>query len=551
MNASGPEKEETGAPRRLLPISMPVLFILLALLAYSSIISSYFLSDDFAQIGRVLEGDWSLSWGREHGGFFRPIFILSYILDSRLWGENPFGYHLTNILLHGLNSYLVYRLTLRLVSPQKLSPNWARSCSLAAGLLFLLHPSHTEAVSWISGRADLLAALFCLTAMLAFIAYVEKRGSLSPLLLSLPAFALALLSKESALSLPLVLLALGFYFAPAAEGKAAHGRVLKAVALFFPVLFLFVLMRRSALGAWLGGYGAAQHLNFSPGWLRDRFLQASLRALMPAFPQELSTHLLKPLKSPAFILCAIAALSLIILIVRRRRRSSGPSMRGEQNRLLLLLATIFILSLLPVTNLRLSLFDTQGERFIYWPSVFTAILVPYLALILLRSGRRWLIMMLVMLLFHSISLYRMNGTWKEAAELSRSIKEELVRATPTGKSPLVINAPDNLRGVPVYHNGLEEALRVFQKTGRVERARLIALHGLGSHADEMELKREADLFSLRLLNPRQVFTKVARGHDCVEIIEGSDHALRFRLNNCPADAELFLFNRGRIYRVVQ
>lgn len=56
------------------------LFLLTGFIAYSSIINSFFLSDDFAQIGKVLEGDLSTTWGRAHGGFFRPLFIFSLSL---------------------------------------------------------------------------------------------------------------------------------------------------------------------------------------------------------------------------------------------------------------------------------------------------------------------------------------------------------------------------------------------------------------------------------------------------------------------------------------
>jgi protein O-mannosyl-transferase len=535
---------------RSAPVRPLLLFVLLAFIAYYSILNSYFLSDDFAQIGKVLEGDWSLAWGREHGGFFRPLFILSYIVDARLWGARPTGYHLTNVLLHGLNSFLVYRLTLSLLRPQKLTDGGGQGIALVAGLLFLLHPSHTEAVSWISGRADLLAALFCLAALLACSHYLEKRRALY-LLLSLFSFALALLSKESAASLPLILFALSFYFeAMTRPGKDAFLQALKTCALFFPLLFIFILVRRAALGAWLGGYGAGQHLNFSPGWIRDRFLQASLRALSPAFPAELSNILLKPLKSPVFILLALTCASLFILLLLRRRRLEDRAARNEQNGLVLLLIASFIFSLLPVINLRLSLFDTQGERFLYWPSAFVAILISYLSLILLRGRRWWLVLSFCLIIFYSVSLYRTNRLWREAAEVSRGISQELARGGAGGQSLIVINAPDNLRGVPVFHNGLEESLRVLQPEGRIEKALLLSLHSIQSLNDRVELKREGAVFSLRLTNRAQEFTRVADNPGCLEVTERSSDALRFRLRDCPQGLAFFFFSDGKMYRVL-
>lgn len=158
--------------------------------------------------------------------------------------------------------------------------------------------------------------------------------------------------------------------------------------------------------------------------------------------------------------------------------------------------------------------------------------------------------MLCVLIFYAIGLYGTNQTWKEAARLSRSITDELARAASTERSLLVINAPDNLRGVPVFHNGLEEALGSFQKPGRREGARVLALQDLRSRGDEVELKREGDKFSLRLLDGADEFASIQDRLDCVEVLERSAHALQFRLNNCSDDPGLFIFNAGRMYRVI-
>src|SRR5260370_12335807 len=147
------------------------LFILAGFVAYSNILNSYFISDDFSQIGKVLAGDLSVVWGKEHGGFFRPVFILSYLIDTKLWGLNPVGFHLSNIAFHSLNSISVFALSLRMLENLKLPSVTRQGISLAAGALFLLHPSHTEAVSWISVRVDGLATFFFLPPLLSFLSY--------------------------------------------------------------------------------------------------------------------------------------------------------------------------------------------------------------------------------------------------------------------------------------------------------------------------------------------------------------------------------------------
>jgi hypothetical protein len=224
--------------------------------------------------------------------------------------------------------------------------------------------------------------------------------------------------------------------------------------------------------------------------------------------------------------------------------------RSEKNKLVWLLVIMFNLSLLPVMNLRLSIFDTQGERFVYWPSVFTSILVVYLAFILLRNVKWWAALMLCVLIFYCVSLYRTNQIWREAANLSRSIRDELSRAATPEKSLIVINAPDNLRGVPVYHNGLEDALRLFQRSARIERVRVFALHDIQSLNDEVELKRDGDAYTLRLLRSADGFTRVSDPFDCLQTLERSNNAVRFRLDSCPEGFDLFFFNAGKMYRVI-
>lgn len=141
------------------------LFLLAGFLAFANIINSYFLSDDFAQIGRVLAGDLSVVWGKAHGGFFRPLFIFSYLIDTKIWGSRPLGFHLTNIIFHSLNAFLTFKLTGRMIEGLTLTTESKKAISIGAGALFLLHPSPTEAVSWISGRADLIATFFCLASL--------------------------------------------------------------------------------------------------------------------------------------------------------------------------------------------------------------------------------------------------------------------------------------------------------------------------------------------------------------------------------------------------
>jgi len=528
------------------PFAVCGLFLLAGFIAYSSIINAWFVSDDYAQIGKVLAGDLSVVWGREHGGFFRPLFILSYLVDTKIWGARPIGFHLTNIVFHSLNAFLTYVFALRIVEDLKLATGSKRMIAIGAGALFLLHPSHTEAVSWISGRADLLATFFCLASLLSYLAYVRGKRPLQ-LALSLSCFALALLAKESAICLPFLVIAVGLVIRPAPSDRKTLRQYLTVIATYFSILLVFVAVRSAFIGALVGGYGASQHLNFSPTWLRDRLLEASVRSVLPALPSQLSWFLFKPLQSRVFILFSVVCLGLVAVAIILRRKWYEPSERAEQNRFLIALISLFLFSLLPVISLRLTLYQTQGERFLYLPSVFSCLLLAYLGTLLIRKKASWLVILICALGFCSARLYQTNQSWNEAAELSRSIMDQLVDSS-TRDHLIVLNAPDNLRGVPVFHNGLPEALKYFQSRKRFKQIEIVALHDLQSAQDEVAVNRNAASLSIYLLDGKDNIVR-ADSTACFEMVARSGTSLEMRAQPCAADADLFFFDKGRMIRL--
>ena len=522
------------------------IFLCAGFIAYSNVVNSWFLSDDFAQIGKVLGGDLSVVWGQEHGGFFRPLFILSYLIDTKLWGGHPFGFHLTNIVVHSLNAFLTYLLSLRIVADLKLTAGARRMIAIAAGTLFLLHPSHTEAVVWISGRADVLATFFCLASLLSYLAHVRSKH-ISRLALSLFCFAVALLAKEAAICLPFLVIVLGLFIGQVRNDRQALRRFLVATALYFSILILFVVVRSVFIGSLVGGYGTSQHLNFSPTWLRDRLLEASLRSVLPVLPSQLSQFLFKPLQSRVFILFSLACAGLVTVVIIFRRRWYASSDRQQQNLLLVALVLLFLFSLLPVINLRLTLYQTLGERFLYLPSVFSCLLMAYLAAILLRKQSLYLALLICVLGFYSVRLYQTNRSWSEAAKLSRSILDDLVD-TATGDHLIVLNAPDNLRGVPVFHNGLPEALQYFQNRKRFKQVEIISFQEIQSTSDKVALTVNPESLALHLLNPNDDFARV-QASECLEIKAQTKTSLEMKAQPCLVNVDLFFFDSGRVTKL--
>lgn len=150
---------------------------------------------------------------------WHPLTLLSLAVDYSIWGLNPFGYHLTNVILHAANTLLVFFLADRLVNFSFKSSlekeSWEKLIpAVITALLFGIHPLRVESVAWVSERKDVLCALFFLSAALTYLRYVSsetKKKKAFYYICGVFLFILALLSKPMAVSLPVVLLILDIY----------------------------------------------------------------------------------------------------------------------------------------------------------------------------------------------------------------------------------------------------------------------------------------------------------------------------------------------------
>jgi Flp pilus assembly protein TadD len=137
-----------------------------------------------------------------HCSNWHPLTWLSLQLDAQLFGSEPWGFHLTNVLLHGANAALLFCGLLLLTQA-------AWRSAIVAGL-FALHPLHVESVAWIAERKDVLSGFFWMSTCLAY-GWYANRPSWPRYLLTLAAFALGLMTKPMLVTLPFVLLLLDYW----------------------------------------------------------------------------------------------------------------------------------------------------------------------------------------------------------------------------------------------------------------------------------------------------------------------------------------------------
>jgi len=319
---------------------------------------------DLDSIGQLLTSSFWETGDRHDRfrSFFRPVVSASYAADYALWGLEPLGFRITNLLLHAICCLLVFRLAL--------GEGLDRRASLIGAAIFAAHPVHTESVAWISGRTDLMCALFFL---LAFHAYRRTATSSLPRpwrAASLVCFALALFAKEMAATLPF-LIAADRMLTPAGAGVADTGtplrrglRSLTAVAPYLFVFGLYVVARHVALGQ-----ESAPLYHLSPGsHLATTLFVVGRYVTLLLVPLGLDAHYpYEPLTSLASLLVLVSATILAVIAWtawRARRRSPSTSFW---------ILWTFI-TLLPVLAFGRFGDVLMADRFLYIPSVGLALL---------------------------------------------------------------------------------------------------------------------------------------------------------------------------------
>jgi protein O-mannosyl-transferase len=177
------------------------------------------------------------------GNYWRPLFMVWLLFNHWLFGFNPAGWHITSALLHAVTTYFCFRLVNRLSGDTLIST--------VAALIFAVHPCHLETVAWVSGATDSLMALFYVTAVSAFVLGWEKptASRWRWFLLSAVLFGMSLLSKETAATLPLLVVGYVLLFGKreVANWSDVARRVAIPLAIFGLVFLLYWMGRNHAL----------------------------------------------------------------------------------------------------------------------------------------------------------------------------------------------------------------------------------------------------------------------------------------------------------------
>ena len=364
---------------------MPALLILLALIFTLPYVEAGFFADDYLLVNLLsqenpsvsrLKGAWSAIdtpafdniWWKDSkltGSFWRPLPSLVIETSMRLFGKKPAPLHVLGILLHCLVTLFTYRLALRLTDSQGLA--------FLAGLFYVTCEDHSMTVAWISTLSNLLCVLFILLSLLAHVNYL-KTGRLAPLVGSLAALVLALISKETAVVAPIAIILLsfimprGFDDAPLdATRLRENWRVLlRKPATWMPAALILIAYLGTYIGFGFGNSNSLQYINPIAAPIRYLCQAAEQLPVMwlgtlsfwPPFVTTFYPNILPYVIAPGLI---IFLAWIIALLPFRQRAVAVWAM------------LFYLIALLP------HLTTDSGERGLYLPMVSASILLAFLA----------------------------------------------------------------------------------------------------------------------------------------------------------------------------
>jgi len=593
-----------------------LIFAIIGFGFYYRVLPSYFLSDDFGLIGRVSEGGYY-----NLRVWIRPVIIMSYLMDYHIWSFQVIGYHLTNIFFHVMNAWLVSIFTIicfKVFGVDKLTPN--KVIFILPGLYFLLLPCHSEAVSWISGRTDVIATFFILLSLI-FSSLYFFMFQYWQLILTLIFFIIALCTKESALAVPLIILVLAGFSCIQASPYPIKIRLVKILQLCLPsvgIVIVYFLLRYVLIGTFIGGYGTYVHVNFSPEVVLSNLVRYSMRVFMPPLSspeygkvlhqqnlQILGIHGIVGFISICLITLLVKLKKLQWLLLTRQRKIIGllllsgifiialfPVIRIQLfilstpiERIMgisltlsiifsmaltlwfqltkyericnvlffLLLIGCFFLATLPVISMEVSLFDTQNERFLYFPSIFASIGMIFIVITVIQSLFFRRIIFFIVIVFSAYHLWNVNEQWVLAGQISQNILTTLVEQT-TRPDIVILNLPDNLNGAYIFRNGLTRALKVFMKAKHIHAVYISAYQNLNSNQDTFELIQTNTIlpsFSL-FLHEQSSLSLLNRENKYLDVSQPQQDHLEFYLkdHDNTSEYDMFMYSSGAMKKVI-
>ncbi|MBP9749087.1 glycosyltransferase family 39 protein [Patescibacteria group bacterium] len=439
------------------------------------------------------------------GGAYRPLFALFWEI-GHFFGGTPFPLHLIQLLFHISTALLIVWIG------REICGNEYKKVGIVAALFFVVFPNHAEAVIWLATSADPIGTFFYFLALACYLhARQQEKNVLLWLVGALVAALLAFFSKEMMVTLPAVLLLWECLRLKKTQLKKDLGRALLFLSPFFLLCAAYLFLRWQATGL-VFGYYAAPKLSIDPTVAIRSIVTMTLSHF---FSGDLRTYWSPTLNYQNILAALIAVTGTVALIMRRWIRPS---------RTLVFLVGAYILSLGPVVQFGINTVPgrvtDEGERYVYLPSVFFALLLGWIVVSLRdrfsAAGRKMFAATIVLFcVFLTTQLVIKTERWHQAAKMAAHIlttwHEQYTSAPADGV--ITVGLPDNTRGIYLWRNGFAEAIAAQ----------------FGIHPDMIvtpirTVTDSENAFSLTSL-PKRYLYQAAQGNDIVgdPIFEGGDY----------------------------
>jgi hypothetical protein len=392
-----PVKRQKIKLRSLLPWILAA--IVITLISFFPILKNGFTNwdDEFYVVNnRMLQGpDWNAIFTQPVAANYHPLTMISLAINYQISGLHPFSYIFTNLMIHLLNTVLVFYLIYR-ISYQQMA------VSLLTALIFGVHPMHIESVAWISERKDVLYTFFFLLALIKYWSYLQS-GSRSGYWICLLWFVLSLLSKPAAVVFPLVLFLFDYW-----KGRSLNKKIIVEKIPFFLLAIIFAIITWQVQSS-----KAMADLNVFPLWTRLFFASYGIMIYFIRFfiPYPLSSfhpfpsadHLGWPvLISPIFML----ALLLLLWLLRK-------------NKVIVFGILFYIVNLLLVLQIVSVGLTIVSERYTYVPYIglaFTAGMLLSRVKIVAEKKLLWVVSVFAAVIFGTITFLH-SSVWQNSGAL--------------------------------------------------------------------------------------------------------------------------------------
>jgi hypothetical protein len=392
---------------------------------FSSILDNSFLSDDYDSLYRICIEKRVIV--KE---FLRPMIDISFYVNYLISGLDSRSYYIFNLIVHILNAFLLYKFSLKYIFFEQ---QRQEIFAIGTAVLFLIYPFHNEGIVWLTGR---LSSMACFFALLSLNTWMSRMNQWAKVVLGILFYFTGLLAYESILLLPLI-------FAILEWGKARSVKSTLGKLAFCAMLTgVYLVLRYNISGTIYGGYG-------------ERMVEAGQEQHLVKVAKTFGRTFLPPYENSEALKVIFAAVMIFFILLHYqliRRLASGRTFLLQYFKILL----VFLAAMLIPVLFGISTRTSEGDRLLYFPSVFLCMIISSLILALLNKRiYQWAAFLLIGIYFLSFLSFN-NKQWNKASDASVQIMSAVKNSN--GRFVYFINLPDELDGAFVFRNGFWKSL---------------------------------------------------------------------------------------------